>query len=191
MEYSVNDVVLWTFTHTEIKSALQNYKYLCATYCGDIKATNNYEFIEANKILDEIAEIDNPRICSGMFIKAGKLFAKARKNQRDEEKLLSYLGQMFCNHWTSQGATLNPLIQQEIATLEYEGSFWDRHGGTVISLGSAALAVAGSLCGMPPAPAAGCAARGARGLLDDHSAEQNANNKWFNEFRKAILSLRF
>ena len=98
---------------------------------------------------------------------------------------------MFCNHWTSQGATLNPLIQQEIATLEYEGSFWDRHGDKFISLGSAALAVAGTLCGMPPAPAAGCAAKGARGLLDDHSAGQKVNNRWFNEFRKAILSLRF
>lgn len=190
MEYSITEVVEWTFAHSDVKAATNNYLYLCNNYCGDYTKVSNSDFVQAVQKLTEIAEIDNPNVCRPMFVSAGQLFQKARKSLTDEEKLLSYLGEMFCNHWTGQDV-LNLNLQQEISTIEYHGTFWERYGDKVISIGSGAIAVAGTLFGAPPSTVAGCAGKGARGLLDSHSDEFRASENNFNKFRNAILSLKF
>lgn len=190
MEYSIKEVVGWTFAHSDVKAATNNYLYLCNHYCGDYTKVANSDFVLAVQKLAEIAEIGNPNVCRPMFVSAGQLFQKARKSLTDEEKLLSYLGEMFCNHWTGQDV-LNMNLQQEISTIEYHGTFWERHGYDIISLGAIAVAAASALCGAPPSTAAGCAGKGARGLQDSHSDEFNASKRFFNEFRNAILSLKF
>lgn len=190
MEYSVEDVTSWVFTHPDAKCAIENFIYLCYIRTGDTAPTDKPDFYEAVQILQQIAAIGNPTVCRGMFTKACTLFTKACKTQEDEWKLLSYVGRMFCNHWIGQDH-LNPHLQQEISMLEYKGSFWERHGDAMISLGSAAMAGIGMLCGMAPAPAAGCAAKGARGLLDSHSDSFNYSKEGFNRFRNAILSIKF
>ena len=190
MEYSIKEVVEWTFTHPDVKAATNNYLYLCNKYCGDYTKVPNYDFAQAVQKLTEIAEIGNPNVCRPMFVGAGQLFQKARKSLPDEENLLSYLGEMFCNHWTGQDV-LNLYLQQEISTIEYHGTFWERHGYDIISLGAIAVAAASALCGAPPSTAAGCAGKGARELQDSHSEEFRASENNFNKFRNAILSLKF
>ena len=190
MEYSIKEVVEWTFTHPDVKAATNNYLYLRNNYCGDYTKVANYDFVQAVQKLTEIAEIGNPNACRPMFVGAGQLFKKARKSLTDEEKLLSYLGEMFCNHWTGQDV-LNLYLQQEISTIEYHGTLWERHGDKVLTLASAAIAGVGMLCGAPPSTAAGAGIKGARGLLDSHSDEFRASENNFNKFRNAILSLKF
>ena len=190
MEYSIKEVVGWTFAHSDVKAATNNYLYLCNNYCGDYTKVANSDFVLAVQKLAEIAEIGNPNVCRPMFVSAGQLFQKARKSLTDEEKLLSYLGEMICNHWTGQDV-LNLNLQQEISTIEYHGTFWERHGDKVLTLASAAIAGVGMLCGAPASTAAGASAKGARGLLDSHSDEFDASKRFFNEFRNAILSLKF
>ena len=190
MEYSIKEVVGWTFAHSDVKAATNNYLYLCNNYCGDYTKVANSDFVLAVQKLAEIAEIGNPNVCRPMFVSAGQLFQKARKSLTDKEKLLSYLGEMFCNHWTGQDV-LNMNLQQEISTIEYHGTFWERRGYDIISLGAIAVAVAGTLCGAPASTAAGASAKGAQGLLDSHSDEFDASKRFFNEFRNAILSLKF
>lgn len=190
MEYSIKDVLSWTFTHPNIKSAIENYEYLYFSLLGDPSKSTNGDFLEALKILRQISSIGNPAVCSGMFTNAGVHFNRACKQQLDEEKLLSYLGQMFCNHWAGQDYQ-NLSLQQEISRMEYQGSFWERHGDKFIALGSAALAGIGMICGAPPTTATGSCAKGARGLLDNHSQEYNVRKNKFEKFRNAILALKF
>lgn len=190
MEYSTKEVLTWAFTHPDIKPAIDNYLYLCHSKIGEPTKSDNSEFNKAVAILQQIAEIGNPNVCTGMFANAGNLFMKARQIQTDEKKLLSYVGQMFCNHWTRQGF-LNLQLQQEISTLEYKGSFWERHGDKLITIGTTAIGGLGMFFGASPAQAVGCSARGANDLLDSHSDEFNASKRIFDEFRNAILSLRF
>lgn len=190
MAYSFNDVLTWTFTHPEIKASINNFIYLCQTQFGDISKSNNGDFIEAINILQQTASIGNPGVCLGLFDNASIHFMNARKLQRDEPKLLSYIGQMLCNRWAGKGY-LNTQLQQEISVMKYEGSFWEKHGDTIINLGSVAIAGVGMLFGAPPSTAAGSAAKGARGLTDSHSDETKASERLFNEKRNAVLSLRF
>ncbi len=190
MEYSFKDVLTWTFTHPDIKASVDNYRYLCHSVIGDLAKSTNGFFNEAINILQQIASIGNPTVCPGLFDNASLQFINARKTQRDEHKLLSYIGQMLCNHWTGKGY-LNNQLQQEISSMKYEGSFWKRHGDDIINLGSAALAGVGMLFGMPPTSAAGGAAKGARSLTDSHSDNVNASEQLFNNARNAVLSLKF
>lgn len=190
MEYSFKDVLTWAFTHPEIKSSINNYIYLCQTQFGAISKSNNGDFIEAINILQEAASIGNPGVCLGLFDNASIYFMNARKLQRDEPKLLSYIGQMLCNHWAGK-RYLNTQLQQEISAMKYEGSFWEKHGNSIINLGSAALAGVGMLFGAPPSTAVGSSLKGARGLTDSHSDETKASEKCFNNARNAVLSLRF
>lgn len=190
MEYSFKDVLTWTFTHPDVKSAIENFIYLSYSQLGEPYQTSSTEYVKAVEILQQIAAIGNPIVCSGMFADAANLFRKASKNLKDEPKLLSHIGHMFCNHWMGQDY-LNPQIQQEISMMKYRGSFWHRYGDAFISLGSAAVAGIGMLCGAPTGVAVGSAGQGARGLLDDHSEGCSANEKHFNNLRNTVLSLRF
>lgn len=190
MDYSFKDVLTWTFTHPEVKSAIDNFVYLSFSQIGDPAKTNNTEYIEAVDILKQIAAIGNPVVCSGMFANASDLFRRASKSLQDEPKLLSYVGQMFCNHWTGQDY-LNPQLQQEVSSMKYAGSFWHRHGDAFISLGSAALAGISMLFGMPPGQAAGCASKGSHGIIEDHEKGCSADERYFNNLRNTVLTLRF
>lgn len=190
MNYTFKDVFTWAFTHPEIKPSTNNFVHLCFDQLGEVEKWGNADFTEAVSTLQQIAEISNPAVCSGLFAKAQSLFVKARQTQRDEPKLMSYIGEMFCNHWMGQDY-LNPQLQQEISTMKYEGSFWHRYGDTVISLGSAAIAGIGMLCGAPAGAAAGSSSKGANGLLETHSEDTNAKVKHFNNLRNTVLSLRF
>lgn len=190
MEYSTKDIVTWVFTHPDLKSATENYIYLCNEYVGDYTKYTNSDFINAIDGLWQIVAIGNPQVCAGLFAKASKLFENARKTQKDEGLILSYVGQMFCNHWMGQGY-LNTQIQAEIATLEYKGSFWERNNISLERVATGALAAAGMLFGLSPGQAAGVAGKNDYSQRENLSAEFQGKIKHFNELRNAILSLKF
>lgn len=114
----------------------------------------------------------------------------ARNLQRDEPKLLSYIGEMICNQWMGKGY-LNISLQNEISMMKYEGSFWEKHGNYIINLGSAAIAGVGMLFGAPPSTAAGSAINGARSLRDSCRDDTKSRELLFNEVRNAVLALKF
>ena len=79
MEYSIKEVVEWTFAHSDVKAATNNYLYLCNNYCGDYKKVANSDFVLAVQKLAEIAEICNPNVCRPMFVSAGNCSRKHAK----------------------------------------------------------------------------------------------------------------
>lgn len=190
MEYSTKDVITWIFTHPKIKSSFNNYIYICHSRIGVPEKSEKSDFIEAINILKQIASIDNPRVCSGLFSNANTLFIKSRMAQHDEPKLLSYIGQMFCNHWTGQDI-LNSQLQQEISLLEFEGSFWNRHGDKIITAGGVALTGLGMFFGLTPGQAAGISSKETKDIMKSHYGELEKAKRAFNELRNAILSIRF
>lgn len=190
MEYTTKDILAWVFTHPELKAATENYVYLCNMYLGDYTKNTNSGFINAIDSLWQIVTIGNPQVCAGLFAKTSDQFVNARKTQRNEEMLLSYIGQMFCNHWMGQDY-LNIQLQSEIAAKEYKGSFWERHGNKVTGLGSMVLAAASTLAGCPAGAAAGSAARGYRSISESHNEDLEGSIRHFNKLRFAILSLKF
>ena len=184
MAYTFKEVLTWTFTQQDLKSAVGNFTYLRNTWLEDPDQISNSDFIQAVDILNQAASIGNPMVCGGLFAKAGSYFRNARKTQRDEPKLMSYIGEMLCNH-------SNITLQQEISTMKYNGSFWHRYGNDITDLGAAALAVVGTLFGAPPGPTAGVCGKGARSIRDSNSEGANAKVQNFNNMRNSVLSLRF
>ena len=190
MAYTFQEVLTWTFTQQDLKSAVENYTYLRCTWLEAPDQASNTDFIQAVDILKQAASIGNPIVCGGLFAKAGSHFRNARKTQRDEPKLMSYIGEMFCNHWMDKDH-LNITLQQEISTMKYNGSFWHRYGNDITDLGAAALTAIGALFGAPPGPTAGVCGKGAKSIEESNSEEADAKVRNFNNMRNIVLSLRF
>lgn len=125
----------------------------------------------------------NVRICDYKF-------SKALKVQKDIPGLLSYLGFMYCNYRLRR---INEVIsaQQQISSLEFNGSFWDRNKSELKDLGMAAVAAVCTIAGCPPGPAVAMASQTSRKLKDGDSEEFNTKREHFNQLRNAILSIKF
>lgn len=104
------------------------------------------EYESAVNIIKQVQHITNTSIYRKMLVNAVDRFNQAIVLEKRERKLYSYLGLMMCYYYLNEKNALLA-VQQTVAKLNFDKTFWEENGATIIGAGQLILGIAAAFMG--------------------------------------------
>ena len=172
------------------KLAVSIAAYLKIAESADAKIDKliSKEYESAVNIIKQVQYISSKSIYNNMLINAVDRFNQAIVLEKHERKLYSYLGLMMCFYYLNEKKAFFS-IQQTVAKLEFEKSFWDKNGAMIIGVGQVVIGIAAAFTGGGSA-----ASRALIGTAGQNSKQQESSvkerEKRYNALRDEIARLK-
>lgn len=172
------------------KLAVSIATYLKIAESADAKIDKliSKEYESAVNIIKQVQYISSKSVYNNMLMNAVDRFNQAIVLEKHERKLYSYLGLMMCFYYLNEKKAFLS-IQQTVAKLKFEKSFWDKNGAMIIGVGQVAIGLAAAFTGGNSA-----ASRALIGTANQNSRQQENSvkerEKRYNALRDEIARLK-